>query len=139
MSQRSEFTLAQLNDALERILQNVPEIVKPKKTISVSMVEREAGLGVGTAYYYPEIIDKIKNLKQDVLKPNKTKEEKQKSKKKALDSTDQLRLLKELQQQIELRVQSEANLVYHLWRAQEKIRDIEIKLAHSRVTPMHKN
>ena len=87
------------------------------------------------AYYYSEIIDKIETYIQLISSiENKPIGEKEKAKKKSLDFTDQLRQLKELHQQVELRVQSEANPVYHLWRAQEKIRDMVTQLAHSRVT-----
>jgi hypothetical protein len=50
MSEQSDVTIRRLHDALERILGGKPHIVKPKKTLSIAMVEREAGLGVGTAY-----------------------------------------------------------------------------------------
>jgi septal ring factor EnvC (AmiA/AmiB activator) len=53
-----------LNAALSRILSGNPNRCTPDRKLSVSAVEYEAGLGNGSAYYYPEFIQKIKILKK---------------------------------------------------------------------------
>lgn len=130
MSERSEITLALLNEALERIILGTTEVVKPKKSISVSMIEREAGMGVGTAYYYPDLIQRIKQLKQASNKP-KSSDKPHIARKSAAEEDNQKTLqIVELQQQLDLGVQRETNLIYHLWRSQEKIREMENQLMH---------
>ena len=134
MSERSDVTISRLQDALERILGGTPNIVKPKKTLSVAMVEREAGLGVGTAYYYPEIIQKIKDTRQvngkrkstTIKKPKFALNLKQEIENKSLK-------IQELQQLLEKKVQTEANLVFQLFKAEEKIRTMEIQSMYKSV------
>ena len=49
-----------LNMALERIVNGSPLHVSPTARLSVSSVEKEAGLGNGSAYHYPDVVEKIK-------------------------------------------------------------------------------
>ena len=53
-------TIKELEDALERILNGNPIRVKPSRKLSVSAVQAEAGLGVGSVYHYPDFVEKIK-------------------------------------------------------------------------------
>jgi hypothetical protein len=63
MSKR-ENTLLMLEEALTRILGNIPRRVPLTRKLSARAVETEAGLSNGSAYYYPELIAKIAKLKQ---------------------------------------------------------------------------
>lgn len=63
MSKR-ETTLLALEEALARIVNNTPRRVPQARKLSARSVETEAGLSNGSAYYYPELIDKIATLKQ---------------------------------------------------------------------------
>ena len=133
MSERSDVTISRLHDALERILGGNPLIVKPKKTLSVAMVEREAGLGVGTAYYYSEIIQNIKDTRQVNGKRKSTTKKYPKNVLNLKQEIENKSLkIQELQYHLEKKVQSEANLVFQLLRAQEKIRDMEIAIKHNK-------
>jgi DNA repair exonuclease SbcCD ATPase subunit len=139
VSERSEITLILLNEALDRIVSGAPEVVKPKKSISVSMVEREAGFGVGTAYYYPDLIQRIKQSKEKTDKPKISSKPRAERKSAFEELSQKSEEITELQQKVEQGVQREANLVYHLWRAQEKMREMENKLAHNNVVPFPQN
>ncbi|MBF4448305.1 hypothetical protein ERJ76_22075, partial [Vibrio anguillarum] len=50
----------ELEQALKRILSGKTHRVDPARKISVKAVEEEAGLGDGSAYYYKDIVQKIK-------------------------------------------------------------------------------
>ncbi|WP_025553766.1 hypothetical protein [Vibrio parahaemolyticus] len=57
---KSQITKVELEQALERILSGKTHRVDPARKISVKAVEEEAGLGDGSAYYYKDIVQKIK-------------------------------------------------------------------------------
>ncbi|MCZ4373879.1 hypothetical protein O4H50_18950 [Vibrio diazotrophicus] len=58
---KSQITKVELEQALERILSGKTHRVDPTRKISVKAVEEEAGLGDGSAYYYKDIVQKIKD------------------------------------------------------------------------------
>lgn len=60
----SKETNEALNAALSRILSGNPERCDSDRKLSVSAVEYEAGLGNGTAYYYPDFIQKMRTIKK---------------------------------------------------------------------------
>ncbi|WP_329600496.1 hypothetical protein R1C93_01820 (plasmid) [Citrobacter koseri] len=62
MSKR-EHTLLSLEEALARILCGDTRRVSPKRKLSARAVETEAGLSNGSAYYYPELIERISILR----------------------------------------------------------------------------
>ncbi|EMP4376154.1 hypothetical protein WD340_000474 [Vibrio parahaemolyticus] len=57
---KSQITKVELELALERILSGKTHRVDPARKISIKAVEEEAGLGDGSAYYYKDIVSKIK-------------------------------------------------------------------------------
>jgi hypothetical protein len=63
---KSENTLLLLEAALERISQGKPKRILPTRKLSVRAVEEESGLGNGSGYYYPEFVDKVKQVKVDI-------------------------------------------------------------------------
>ncbi|EGQ8217824.1 hypothetical protein GUM57_05890 [Vibrio parahaemolyticus] len=58
---KSQITRVELENALKRILSGKTERIDPNRKISVKAVEEEAGLGDGSAYYYKDIVQKIKD------------------------------------------------------------------------------
>lgn len=58
---KSEATIIKLEQALERICTKNTRIIPSTQKLSVKAVEEEAGLGDGSAYYYKNIIQKIKD------------------------------------------------------------------------------
>lgn len=61
---KSEKTRLALEEALTRILIGNPRRVPQSRKLSVRSVETEAGASNGSAYYYPEVIEKIANHKK---------------------------------------------------------------------------
>lgn len=59
MSKREQTQLV-LEAALERILNGQTTRVPSSRKLSARAVEEEAGLGNGSCYYYPDIVEKIK-------------------------------------------------------------------------------
>lgn len=57
---KSQITKVELEQALKRILSGKTHRIDPERKISVKAVEEEAGLGDGSAYYYKDIVQKIK-------------------------------------------------------------------------------
>lgn len=63
---KSENTLLVLEAALERIAQGKPKRIPTTRKLSVRAVEEEANLGNGSGYYYPEFVEKVKQVKADI-------------------------------------------------------------------------
>ncbi|MEM6185003.1 hypothetical protein [Shewanella vaxholmensis] len=63
---KSENTLLVLEAALERIAQGKPKRIPATRKLSVRAVEEEANLGNGSGYYYPEFVEKVKQVKADI-------------------------------------------------------------------------
>ncbi|WP_448247869.1 hypothetical protein [Thalassotalea agariperforans] len=57
---KSQITRVELEDALKRILSEKTERIDPNRKLSIKAVEEEAGLGDGSAYYYKDVVAKIK-------------------------------------------------------------------------------
>lgn len=60
---KSENTRLELLNAIDRILSGNTIRIDAKRGLSAIAVEEEANLGNGSAYYYKDIIEKIKQLK----------------------------------------------------------------------------
>lgn len=63
---KSENTLLALESALERIKQGKTKRIPPNRKLSVRAVEEEANLGNGSGYYYPELVEKVKQAKTSI-------------------------------------------------------------------------
>lgn len=63
---KSENTLLTLEAALERIKQGKPKRIPTHRKLSVRAVEEEANLGNGSGYYYPDFVQKVKQVKADI-------------------------------------------------------------------------
>ncbi|MGO2405304.1 MAG: hypothetical protein ACTH6D_09440 [Vibrio litoralis] len=63
---KSENTLLALEAALERIKLGKPKRIPTHRKLSVRAVEEEANLGNGSGYYYPEIVEKVKQVKAEI-------------------------------------------------------------------------
>ncbi|WCE29683.1 hypothetical protein [Vibrio sp. SCSIO 43137] len=57
---KSQITRVELEQALQRLVSGDTKRVDPNRKISVKAVEEEAGLGDGSAYYYKDIVEKVK-------------------------------------------------------------------------------
>ena len=69
-----EVTRQQLLDALERLEKGQPERLTGRFKLNIKSVQEEAGLSLGAAYRYPDIIDKIEISKnREVLNSKKDK------------------------------------------------------------------
>lgn len=69
---KKKYTLQALLAALERITQGSPKRVSKNRKLSVRAVEEEANLGNGSCYYYPEIIDAVKEAKKVIAVNNES-------------------------------------------------------------------
>ncbi|MFU8927971.1 hypothetical protein [Acinetobacter puyangensis] len=69
-----EVTRQQLLDALERLEKGQPERLTGRFKLNIKSVQEEAGLSLGAAYRYPDIIDKIEISKnREILNSKKDK------------------------------------------------------------------
>ncbi|MEL7477837.1 MAG: hypothetical protein AAGJ17_02925 [Pseudomonadota bacterium] len=64
---KSENTRLELLNAINRILSGKTIRIDAKRGLSAIAVEEEANLGNGSAYYYKDIIEKIKLLKSKAI------------------------------------------------------------------------
>lgn len=63
---KSENTRVALEAALQRIAEGKPKRIPTTRKLSVRAVEEEANLGNGSGYYYPDLVEKVKQLKSDI-------------------------------------------------------------------------
>lgn len=63
-----EVTRKKLLDALQRLIDQKPERLSGKYRINVKSVQEEAGLSLGSAYRYPEVMDAIAEQKLAIAK-----------------------------------------------------------------------
>jgi len=64
---KSENTKLELLNAIDRILSGKTIRIDAKRGLSAIAVEEEANLGNGSAYYYTDVIEKIKQLKSKAV------------------------------------------------------------------------
>ncbi|KKN24040.1 hypothetical protein LCGC14_0898900 [marine sediment metagenome] len=64
---KSENTRLELLSAIDRILSGDTVRIDAKRGLSAIAVEEEANLGNGSAYYYSDVIEKIKLLKSKAI------------------------------------------------------------------------
>ena len=64
---KSENTRVELLSAIDRILSGDTVRIDAKRGLSAIAVEEEANLGNGSAYYYSDVIEKIKLLKSKAI------------------------------------------------------------------------
>lgn len=64
---KSENTRLELLNAIDRILTGKTIRIDAKRGLSAIAVEEEANLGNGSAYYYKDVIEKIKLLKSKAI------------------------------------------------------------------------
>lgn len=70
-----EITRKKLLDALQRLIDEKPERLNGRYKVNVKSVQEEAGLSLGAAYRYPDVMDLIEaaKLEQTKLKSNSRK------------------------------------------------------------------
>lgn len=74
-----EVTRKKLLDALHRLVDGKPERLVGKYKVNVKSVQEEAGLSLGAAYRYPDVMDAIAAAKQTIA-TKKPRHQKQNSK-----------------------------------------------------------
>nr|MBF4295764.1 hypothetical protein [Vibrio anguillarum] len=63
-----EVTQKRLLDALQRLVDGQPERLTSKYKVNVKSVQEEAGLSLGAAYRYPDVMDAIEAAKLEQSK-----------------------------------------------------------------------
>ncbi|MDW7551504.1 hypothetical protein [Pseudoalteromonas peptidolytica] len=63
-----EVTRKKLLDALQRLVEQKPERLSGKYRVNVKSVQEEAGLSLGSAYRYPDVMDAITEQKLAIAK-----------------------------------------------------------------------
>ncbi|MCF6437698.1 hypothetical protein [Pseudoalteromonas sp. MMG022] len=63
-----EVTRKKLLDALQRLVEQKPERLSGKYKVNVKSVQEEAGLSLGSAYRYPDVMDAIEEQKLAIAK-----------------------------------------------------------------------
>lgn len=131
MSKRDN-TLLTLEQALARILSGDTRRVSPDRKLSARAVETEAGLSNGSAYYYPEFIERILILKNqsaqavtshsNVSKMGKWKEKAQEAERLKIKFREECNELKQLNAQI---AADQYRQMSALHEARQKISDLE--------------
>ena len=71
---KSENTRLELLNAIDRILSGKTIRIDAKRGLSAIAVEEEANLGNGSAYYYKDVIEKIKQLKSKAITKKQTQQ-----------------------------------------------------------------
>lgn len=132
-------TLLRLEAALQRILEGQPKHTQEHRKLSVRVVEDEAKLGNGSAYYYPEIIEKIKIIKEQDkaqkagTKPQSQLEKVRQEKKKETRIKEKYRTkLQEIQSEKEQMAATHHQLSHALRRAYKRAEGLEKELKRSR-------
>lgn len=98
---KKENTSRLLHAALKRLLNGKPQRIPPGRKLSVRAVEEESGLGNGSAYYYPDLIEEIRRHQKTIYpgtlsghrKRNKTSEETERIKLKLKKENQELKAL----------------------------------------------
>lgn len=62
LTERGKLTIIRLEQALERLLNGVPERTPHDGRVNLSRINQEAGLSSGGIYYYDEFVQKAKEL-----------------------------------------------------------------------------
>lgn len=60
LSERGKLTIIRLEQALERLLNGVPELTPHDGRLNLSRINQEAGLSSGGIYYYDQFVKKAK-------------------------------------------------------------------------------
>jgi len=146
LSGRGNLTVKRLETALERLINGNPERTPNDGKISLSRINKEAGLSSGGIYYYAEFVDKAR---KEIEKHN--------SKKYTFSSTsskisiDKLRAQRDKERELKERYRSQrdeikkfcdqvvarnANLEFSLYEALERIDALEAEVKKVKVVEL---
>ena len=138
----SESTERELFDAITRIKNGTPQIVAVGRKLSAKAVEEEAGVGLSTAYHYPNVIQRIKDLKsaakQKSGQATPTQKDKYRSNIKEQEGIKERYREErdEYKAELDKSVSREANLVYQLWVSRRQVSDLESQMRHDNIVPL---
>lgn len=145
---KKAITEAKLEQALERLVQGIPERTKPDGKISISRINSEAGLSSGSVYYYKNFLKKARSVISDI-------KSKQNSSSNAVSQSTLAKLRAERDKEKELKVkyrnqrdsikkfadcfvQENAKLNFSLYEALSRIDQLENELSSHKVTSISK-
>lgn len=63
---KKENTHQLLHASLKRLLDGKPQRVTPGRKLSIRAIEEESGLGNGSAYYYPDLIQEVRRHQKTI-------------------------------------------------------------------------
>lgn len=130
---KSFITATELLDALARILDKKTVRIPPTRKLSVRAVEDEAGLGDGSAYYYKDVLGKIKEaIKRDKFKclgVNEDRALKEKLKSEINTKNKYREKITFLNNRISLMAKEHNELHQQLVMYKEKVEELECKLS----------
>ncbi len=146
LSERGNITVQRLEVALERLINEKPERTPNDGKISLSRINKEAGLSSGGIYYYAEFVDKARK-----------EIEKHRSQKSSYSSTsskisiDRLRAQRDKERELKERYRSQrdeikkfcdqvvarnANLEFSLYEALERVDALEAEVNKVKVVEL---
>jgi len=130
---KSVLTAVELVNALDRIINEKTIRIAPSRKLSVRAVEDEAGLGDGSAYYYQDVLLKIKKaIKSEKVKRTGLTED-LKLKEKLRSETKIKNKYREkiafLEDRIQLMAKEHNELYQQLLMYKEKADDLESRLS----------
>ena len=136
-------TEERLNQALDRLLQGVPENTKPDGKINLKRINDEAKLSSGSIYYYKEFLEKARQVIADRkfsndkgYSPNKgeiakLRSERDKQKELKVKYRDQRDNIKNFADGV---VNENAKLHFALYESQNRVEQLEKELTKTKVT-----
>jgi hypothetical protein len=132
---KSNLTKQELENAISRIQSGETKRIPSTRKLSVRAVEDEAGLGDGSAYYYKDVIDKIKQAKNntnldsntiiggssDVILRDKLKKETQIKNKYRIE-------IRELKERLTLMTKTHNELALEVNMYKQRVENLEAKI-----------
>jgi hypothetical protein len=146
LSERGNLTVQRLEAALGRLINGKPERTPNDGKISLSRINKEAGLSSGGIYYYAEFVEKARN---EIEKHNSHKSVYSSKSKKT--SIDKLRVQRDKERELKERYRSQrdeikkfcdqvvarnANLEFSLYEALERIDSLEAEVKKVKVVEL---
>lgn len=129
-------TKIRIEAALERIIGGNPQRIQNTQKLSVSSVQKEAGLGQGSIYYYPELVEKIKRLvlegkakdSVDITPKNDVARLRQERNKEVQIKENYRDQVKELREQLAKAAADHHRLAYLVYERDKQIENLKIRL-----------
>lgn len=146
LSERGNLTVQRLEAALERLIDGKPERTPNDGKISLSRINKEAGLSAGGIYYYAEFVDKARHE----IEKKKSQKSGYSSKSNKI-SIDKIRAQRDKERELKERYRSQrdeikkfcdqvvahnANLEFSLYEALERIDALEAEVKKVKIVEL---